>query len=353
MWIMWYTSYSDPFITILYFVSKILTCRCLGALIAKWRSPESDVPDHASEVSMTTMSPVFNNHVVEMHGETITSSTASVPPAKPQRSFREKRQDEQEMTDNLKGCEGQTEEEEGEEEEEKRGRSSAKMSSQEFDVETKEKDGEDDGERGRRLAEKNHVCKGETGDDEEREEPEDGGGLEGLTKGCEKETRFYPVDGFDETRTNEETEEQVKKEGKEKKEAFTEKEEENSDQEDRSKGERATDGIMEEEERRREYDGEEDSEEEESPVTEQPACPPAPRPGRPSRVIRLYQYDDEGQRYSHVPQPRPDEPGPAPRLQQRSISLTRLSAIMAAASAGPLEPRDTERGERSRVQVET
>lgn len=316
---------------------------------------------------MTTMSPVFNNHVVEIeHGETTTSSIASaVPPAKPQRSFREKRQDEREMTDNLKGCEGQTEEEEEEEEEEKRVRSSAKMSSQEFDVETKEKDGEEDGERGRRLSEKNHVCKGETEDkegrgldkrkqwrDEEREEQEDGGGLEGLTKGCQKETRFHPVDGFDETRTNEEIEEQVNKESKEKKKAFTEKEEENSDQEDRSKEERATDGIMEEEERWREYEGEEDSEEEESPVTEQPACPPAPRPGRPSRVIRLYQYDDEGQRYSHVPQPRPEEPGPAPRLQQRSISLTRLGAIMAAASEGPLEPRDTERGEGSRFQVE-
>jgi hypothetical protein len=58
--------------------------------------------------------------------------------------------------------------------------------------------------------------------------------------------------------------------------------------------------------------------------------------GRRSRVIRLYQYDDEGQRYSHLPSPASIELDPAPRLKQRSLSLTRLSSIMAAATAGPL-----------------
>ncbi|XP_056906402.1 uncharacterized protein LOC130535414 isoform X2 [Takifugu flavidus] len=327
--------------------------RCLGALIARLRSPENDVPDHASEVSMTTLSPVINNHAVDIEqAETMTSSTASLPPAKPQRSFREKRQDEREITNDLKGCEGPTKEGEGEEEEEKR-RSSVKTSVQEFNGETKVKDKEEDGEGRTHLAED----KGrKLWFEEEREEEEEGGALEGLSKGCDKETEFDSVDGYDETTTNEERQEPVKKEGKEK------KKEENGDQEDRSKeGEavrskweedKGTDGTRDEEDRRREYDGKKDSEEEESPAPEQPPRPAAPRPARPSRVIRLYQYDDEGQRYSHVPQPPAEEPGPAPRLQQRSISLTRLSAIMAAASAGPLDTRDTEREESSHFQME-
>ncbi|CAL8362101.1 unnamed protein product [Merluccius merluccius] len=60
--------------------------------------------------------------------------------------------------------------------------------------------------------------------------------------------------------------------------------------------------------------------------------------GRRSRVIRLYQYDDEGHRYSHLPSPAPSELGPTPRLKQRSLSLTRLNAIMTAATAGPMGP---------------
>lgn len=309
---------------------------------------------------MTTLSPVVNNHAVDIEqAETMTSLTASLPPAKPQRSFREKRQDEREITIDLEGCEGPTKEGGEEEEEEKRRRSSVKTSVQEFNGETKVKDKEEDGEGRTHLAEDNKGRK--LWCEEEREEEEEGGGLEGLSKGCDKEAEFYSVDGYDETTTKKEREEPVKKEGKEKKKAFTVKKEENGDQEDRSKEEEAvrskweedgTDGIRDEEDRRREHDGKKDSEEEESPATEQPPCPAAPRPARPSRVIRLYQYDDEGQRYSHVPQPPADEPGPAPRLQQRSISLTRLSAIMAAASAGPLDTRDTERGESSHFQME-
>lgn len=304
---------------------------------------------------MTTLSPVINNHAVDIEqAETMTSSTASLPPAKPQRSFREKRQDEREIKNDLKGCEGPTTEGEEEEEEEKRRTSSVKTSVQDFNGETKMKDKEEDGEGRTHLAEDNKGRK--LWCEEEREEEEEGGGLEGLSKGCDS------VDGYDETTTNEERQEPVKKEGKEKKKAFTEKKEENGDQENRSKeGEavrskweedKGTDGIRDEEDRQREYDGKKDSEEEESPATEQPPCPAAPPPARPSRVIRLYQYDEEGQRYSHVPQPPADEPGPAPRLQQRSISLTRLSAIMAAASAGPLDTRDTERGESSHFQME-
>lgn len=377
--------------TILYFFSKIFPFRCLEAVIARLRSPraqQNDVPDYASEVSMTTISSVFDSHVVEIEqAEAMTSSPAPVPPDKPQRSFREKRPDDREIVDHLKGCEGQTAggeegeesmevmnqdfKKETEEEEEKRERSSEKMSVQESNGDTKEvKDKEEGGEGGRCLEEKNHVSKEETGDDEERGlhkrkewcgEEREGGDLEELNKFSDGETELTPI-----PKTNEEMDEQVRNEGKEKKNAFIEEKEGNSDQENRSReGEsgrrnceenKGTDGISEEEERwreEREYDGETDSEgEEESPVTEEPPCPPAPRPGRPSRVIRLYEYDEEGQLYSHVPQPGPEEPGPAPRLQQRSISLTRLSTIMAAASAGPLDPRDTGRAETSTFQME-
>lgn len=69
----------------------------------------------------------------------------------------------------------------------------------------------------------------------------------------------------------------------------------------------------------------------------------APRPAR--RVIRLYQYDEDGQRYSHLPDPALEPPLPAPRLKPRTVSLTRLSAIMAAASAGPLDEREEQEGD--------
>ncbi|RVE65161.1 hypothetical protein OJAV_G00132980 [Oryzias javanicus] len=58
------------------------------------------------------------------------------------------------------------------------------------------------------------------------------------------------------------------------------------------------------------------------------------------RVIRLYQYDDDGQKYGHLPKATGEDAGPAPRFKQRSLSLTRLNAIMAAASAGPLDNRE-------------
>lgn len=70
----------------------------------------------------------------------------------------------------------------------------------------------------------------------------------------------------------------------------------------------------------------------------------------PSRAIRLYQYDEEGQPF--VPQPGPGEPGPAPWLHQRSVSLTRRSSITAAASAAPLEPKDTQRADSSSFHME-
>ncbi|XP_051933598.1 uncharacterized protein LOC127608521 [Hippocampus zosterae] len=57
-------------------------------------------------------------------------------------------------------------------------------------------------------------------------------------------------------------------------------------------------------------------------------------PHRPSRVIRVYQYDQDGLRYGHLSDP---DPNPLPKLKQRSVSLTHLNAIMAAASSGPMD----------------
>nr|XP_015196722.1 PREDICTED: uncharacterized protein LOC107076681 [Lepisosteus oculatus]XP_015196723.1 PREDICTED: uncharacterized protein LOC107076681 [Lepisosteus oculatus]XP_015196724.1 PREDICTED: uncharacterized protein LOC107076681 [Lepisosteus oculatus] len=46
------------------------------------------------------------------------------------------------------------------------------------------------------------------------------------------------------------------------------------------------------------------------------------------RVIKLYNYDEEGKLYGHIKDP--DEYRNTPRLKQRSLSLTRLNAIMTA-----------------------
>lgn len=56
------------------------------------------------------------------------------------------------------------------------------------------------------------------------------------------------------------------------------------------------------------------------------------RGARPSkrRVIKVYNYDEEGNKYGHVRDPE-DEGAPA--MKQRTLSLTRLNAIMASATA--------------------
>lgn len=68
----------------------------------------------------------------------------------------------------------------------------------------------------------------------------------------------------------------------------------------------------------------------------------APRPGCPSRIIRLYEYDMDSHVMSRA----------RPGLQQRSISLSCLSTIMAAASARLLDSKDTKRAEPSNFQME-
>ncbi|KAL2076570.1 hypothetical protein ACEWY4_027827 [Coilia grayii] len=54
-----------------------------------------------------------------------------------------------------------------------------------------------------------------------------------------------------------------------------------------------------------------------------------PRPARRSRVIKLYNYDEEGQPYSHIKEPEGATES-APRPKQRTRSLNRLSAIMSS-----------------------
>ncbi|KAJ7995707.1 hypothetical protein DPEC_G00247390 [Dallia pectoralis] len=54
------------------------------------------------------------------------------------------------------------------------------------------------------------------------------------------------------------------------------------------------------------------------------------------------EYDEEGHRYGHLPDPDPVD-NCKPRPKQRSLSLTRLNAIMAAATASPLDPKSPQK----------
>ncbi|XP_035535535.1 uncharacterized protein LOC118341396 [Morone saxatilis] len=261
--------------------------RCLGAVSTRLRSPwkqrcQTDTPEHASEVNMTTIPPTYDDQAFEaeqvwddnsVNMETTISSTTSSPPAKPQRSFRNKRQEEQETTAYLEGCDYMKEEE------------------------RKVEEREEEVVAGRSLEEGNKGCDGEAEE------------TLGEDEGSKSET--------DEEECSEKGEEKDGRERKEEtKEWRQEKEvEETGEQESKE----------EVEERRGKGGGGE----------------AAPSRGRRSRVIRLYQYDEDGQRYCHLP--APEAPRPAPRLKQRSVSLTRLNAIMAAASAGPLDTRETGR----------
>ncbi|XP_030262409.1 uncharacterized protein LOC115574896 [Sparus aurata] len=294
-------------------LSRTHVLRCLGAVATKvpspWKRSQADTPDHASTVTMTTPPAMYDNQTFQMEQVEI-SPTNSPPPPKPQRSFRDKRREEQETTTYLEGCDYKQEEERGKEE----------------------------------VA---------------------GGSLEERNKGSvvEKEEE-RGQNGGSQTETDEESSEEVEKENGESREEITEEKEveEAGEQENKNKEgewsrgqeveEKGSDEDREEEEEgqrsEKEEDGETGSNKQEDP---EPATSP-PRPSRRSRVIRLYQYDDDGQRYGHLPDPAPEEPGPAPRLKQRSLSLTRLSAIMTAASAGPLETEETGGEERTHFHME-
>ncbi|CAI5692704.1 unnamed protein product [Oreochromis niloticus] len=259
-------------------LSRTRVFRCLGAVRAKLRSPkrgrkrQSDTTDHRPEVSMTTLPPTNENPASEndqvVHNN---SATNLSPPAKPQRSFRHKREEDEppETTAYLEGCDYK---------EEKESRSGRLYLIGEDGESQSETDEDEEDKHGSKSREKMGMVQ----EEEEAVAGEEKDGETEISRDSEKSS---------------------------------------FESEDKDTG-----GKTQE-------------------VTNQGALPPSPpRPARRSRVIRLYQYDEDGQRYGHLPDPGPDAPLPAPRFKQRSVSLTRLSAIMAAASTGPLDQRQQEEG---------
>ncbi|KAL3991398.1 C-C motif chemokine 3 [Sarotherodon galilaeus] len=312
-------------------LSRTHVFRCLGAVRAKLRSPkrgrkrQSDTTDHRPEVSMTTLPPTNENPASEndqvVHNN---SATNLSPPAKPQRSFRHKREEDEppETTAYLEGCDYK---------EEKESRSGRLYLIGE------------DGESQSETDEDKHGS-------ESREEKKEGRCAEDRNKGSDKELeegkkesrfgRLYLI-GEDEESLSETDEDKHGSESREEKMGMVQEEEEAVAGEEKD-GETE---ISRDSEKSSFESEDEDTGGKNQEVTNQGALPPSPpRPARRSRVIRLYQYDEDGQRYGHLPDPGPDAPLPAPRFKQRSVSLTRLSAIMAAASTGPLDQRQQEEG---------
>ncbi|XP_048121241.1 uncharacterized protein LOC125308722 isoform X2 [Alosa alosa] len=63
----------------------------------------------------------------------------------------------------------------------------------------------------------------------------------------------------------------------------------------------------------------------------QPKAPVAPRPtARRSRVIKLYNYNEDGEHYSHIRDPEGEDIDRVPQPKQRTRSLIRLNAIMSS-----------------------
>ncbi|XP_058489208.1 cyclin-dependent kinase 11B isoform X2 [Solea solea] len=356
--------------------------RCFRAFTAKVRSTrrqqcQSGTPDHGSEVSMATLPPTYVNKAFAMGQEqndvtteTATPSTSSNPPDKPRRSFRLKRDEEQETPAYLEGCD--YEEEMRKKEEELRGRQSLRENQKGCEEEDRDLRGfyklEDDGQSQTEREEQRDSEDGESRDEMKECEQEEGGGrqLEQNQKWCEeedvqkeRETRGFNLlkdDGWSETETEEE---RHSEDGESR--VFRQEEEEVANEQVRRRedGEESRGKEQEEgnKEKVRDYEEENvgekgrqqssDMDDEETgtkhDVMKGKGSSSSPGSARRSRVIRLYQYDEEGQRYSHLPDPSSDDPAPAPRLKQRSLSLTRLNTIMAAASAGPLDRGETER----------
>ncbi|XP_033935507.1 uncharacterized protein [Pseudochaenichthys georgianus] len=280
-------------------LSRTPVLRCLGNLSTRFQSQRTT----DSEVTMATLSPMYDNQAWDSDADSAHCSTMETtipPPTNPQRSFRGKRQEEQETTAYLEGCDNMREEEE---EEEGKG---LKGNNEECDGEAKEE-------------QFNHFYRGEDGESQTQTD-EDTASKDGE----EKESR----EGGEEKTEVRKEEEEVEKADRE----------ENSSNEDGEEGR----GSGEEEEEEEEEDTDSNNDETGSNRGAGETLPPA---GRPSRVLRLYQYDEDGQRFAHLPQPAPEEPGPPPRLKQRSLSLKRLNTIMAAASAEPLGTREPGGGE--------
>ncbi|XP_044210278.1 uncharacterized protein LOC122984060 [Thunnus albacares] len=345
-------------------LSRTHVLRCLGTVAKRLQSLrrqqcQTDMSGHGDDVTMTTLPSMYDNQAFQLEPvrdddsahrvttETTISSVTSSPPAKPQRSFRHKREEERETTAYLKGCDHMKEEEKRLEEEEE---------------------------------EKNKGCDGEA------EEEEGGFYLLGEDRGSETETDEDKCsedgeekDGRKENREEKKEwrrEEEVEEAGEQVNRSKENEEERRSSEEEAATGnkEKRRDEKMKEEgwrgEEEEEEEGGDDGEKKRSEEDEETdisrddeagrknqedtmkngikggggePSSSLPHPGRRSRVIRLYQYNEDGQRYCHLPDPAPSDTGPAPRLKQRTLSLTRLNAIMAAASAGPLDASQNKR----------
>nr|XP_020499175.1 ubiquitin carboxyl-terminal hydrolase 10-like [Labrus bergylta] len=328
-------------------LTRTQVLRCLGAVTMRLRSPwqrQSDTLDHGSEVNMTTLPPMYENQAFAMErveldegsetcgtaDSTISSTASSPPPAKPQRSFRQKREEEQETTAYLEGCDYIKVKEE--EEEERKG----------LKENSEGNNGEERGISGSfYLSDKDGGSKTETDEDECSEDPRESREEERQRKQeeeLEEPSSSSTGDEEDGRVSEDKVGDNKEKGGEEKREEGLREEKEADEVENKAEEDEDVDIC-----RKDDPHGENKEDTMKSDTTEGEEEPPTSpsSEGRRSRVIRLYQYDDDGQRYGHLPDPTPDEPGPAPRLKQRSLSLTRLNAIMAAASAGPLDTRET------------
>ncbi|XP_031651671.1 cilia- and flagella-associated protein 251 isoform X2 [Oncorhynchus kisutch] len=347
-------------------LSRTLLDRCVNWV----RSLGQERRNHGETVSVA-----FRKDV-EQEDEDYPASTTSVtmenvspsPPAKPQRSFRGKHHEE---TAYLEGCyqgrgeegrerggeegrEGGGEEgrerggEEGrerggEEVRERRGEEGREVGGSTDGKEKSRRVGEEkrsdseegrEGKEGRNESDREEGREGKEGRNEsDREEGREG--KEGRNESDREEGR-EGKEGRNESDREEGRRES--EEGREGKEGRTECKETESDGKIEEGGFRGDSSSDSEEGSVGVREGEGGVERQGSAGEER--CSP-PRPARQSRVIRLYQYDEEGHRYSHLPNPVPMErTSPAPQAKQRSLSLTRLNTIMAAATASPMDPQN-------------
>ncbi|KAK2846567.1 hypothetical protein Q5P01_009566 [Channa striata] len=317
-------------------LSRTHVLRCLGALTMRLQSPQqqSDTGARDPEVTMTTLPPMYqasevgqvwdDNSVNSASADTTISSTASSPPVKPQRSFRHKQEEQQETAAYLEGCDNM-EEEERSMEDAGAGRSVDK----ENKVCEREGDEAEEGKRefrcsqdgGNRSEMDEHKCSEEKDEGEGREEKEEWEQEnEGTGNEEERREREEEAEGNGEKTRNEQgDEEDGWREGK--------------DGEER--GDEDICGDSEKPSTETETEGNETQEDTVKRGITETGEAAMSSPSRRSRVIRLYQYDEQGRRYAHLPDPTPEDPVPRPR--QRTVSLTRLNTIMTAASAGPLD----------------
>ncbi|KAM7398853.1 hypothetical protein PAMP_018162 [Pampus punctatissimus] len=353
-------------------LSRNHVLRCLETVTKRLQSlRQQQCQTDGSEVTMTTLPPMYDNRaqMEQMWDddstncasmETTISSTASSPPAKPQRSFRHKREQEQEITAYLKGCDHVKEEEKRLEEEEEVRRS--------LEEKNKGCDGEAEEEEGENGASETETDEDKCSEDREKKDGRRESGEEeveddnrskenGVETSSSEEEKWRDEkmgeEGWREERGGDDGEKKRSEEDEEE-DISRDSKESSGDTEDETCGKKH--GVERGEEGEEGGEGGEGGDGREGGEGRKgseggeggEASSSLLRPGRRSRVIRLYQYNEDGQRYCHLPDSAPGDTGPAPRLKQRSLSLTRLNAIMAAASAGPLDTsqRETEREEK-------